>query len=91
MKEDELLVIVNKKDRQILYKNNNLYFHGNKISYKIVEDRKVLMKKSSLKYYEIMLNVKMTKDNQYNDLIEFSIQDEKRKIINLIKTIWEGD
>ena len=89
--KNQILVVVDKRERKILYKNQNLIFDNKKRSYQIEEDRGVVFKKDSTKYYELLLSVKIPKNKKYNDVLEFSIQEEKRRINKMIKVIWEGD
>ncbi len=89
--DEKILVIVDKKDRDILYKNRKIYYRDKKISYEIEEDRGVLLKKDGNNYYEMYLKIVLPKNKKYNDVFEFSIQEEKKKIMKLIKIIWEGD
>ena len=91
LRKNVILVVVTEEERKILYKNHTVIFNDKKVSYKIEEDRGVLLKKNSKMYYEILIDINTPKDKKYNDVFEFTIQDRKKKILNIIKTMWEGD
>lgn len=91
IKENEVLMVVSEEERKLLYKNHTVIINDKKVSYSIGEDKGILLKNGSNSYYEIVLEIKTPKNKQYNDALSFTIRDKKQKIINIIKTMWEGD
>lgn len=87
VKDNIVLVMVNKKERKVLYDNKVLFCNDKKIKYKILEDRGVVLKK---KYYEILIEFKFPKKKKTNDLLELVIKKERIRLIEIFKTIMEG-
>lgn len=87
VKDNIVLVMVNKKERKVLYDNKVLFCNDKKIKYKILEDRGVVLKK---KYYEILIEFKFPKKKKTNDLLELIIKKERIRLIEIFKTIMEG-
>ena len=87
VKDNIVLIMVNKKERKVLYDNKVLFCNDKKIKYKILEDRGVVLKK---KYYEILIEFKFPKKKKTNDLLELVIKKERIRLIEIFKTIMEG-
>ena len=90
MKKDKLLVMINEKEKKVIYKNSYLYVNNNKRNYKVIDDKRIIMKDKS-KYYEVILNYKFDKRYKSNDTISISIKDKKYHLIEMFKLIWDGD
>lgn len=82
--------IVDKKERQILYKSQTIYLDNKKFKYEIKENRGVILKKDNKKYYEVLLKIKLPKNKKTTDVLEFSIKNKKKRLIEIIKNIWKG-
>lgn len=82
--------IVDKKERQILYKSQTIYLDNKKFKYEIKENRGVILKKNNKKYYEVLLKIKLPKNKKTTDVLEFSIKNKKKRLIEIIKNIWKG-
>lgn len=89
--ENRIVLMLNKEDKKILYKNQNAYIDNYCRRYKIIENRGKLFSKGNEDYYEIIVDVKFSDKYKPNDLVELSLNDEKYKIIKIFKIIWEGD
>jgi hypothetical protein len=89
--ENRIVLMLNKEDKKILYKNQNAYIDNYCRRYKIIENRGKLFSKGKEDYYEIIVDVKFSDKYKPNDLVELSLNDEKYKIIKIFKIIWEGD
>lgn len=89
VKKDLVVLIINKEEKNILYKNAKLFFENKELKYNIVENRgKILTNKD--KYYEVLINFRF--DNKYkaNDVLELSLKKEKHRLIEIFKIVWEG-
>ena len=89
--ENRIVLMLNKEDKKILYKNQNAYIDNYCRRYKIIENRGKLFSKGKEDYYEIIVDIKFSDKYKPNDLVELSLNDEKYKIIKIFKIIWEGD
>lgn len=89
--ENIITLIVDKKEKEILNKNKNIYLNNKKLKYKIIEDKGVIIKKNNKKYYELLIRVKTPKNNKSSDYVELSIKNKKINILKLLKKIGEGD
>ena len=88
VKDNIVLVMVNKEERKLLYNNKKLYYEDQQIKYKILEDKGIVLKK---KYYEILIKFKFPKHKKTNDILELVIKKERIRLIEIFKTIMEGD
>lgn len=84
VKDDLVLLMVDKKERSLLYQNKILFYHHQSFPYKIVEDRGVILKKDDINYYELLLEVKTSKEKKVNDSLEFSIRKKKERLIEIM-------
>lgn len=84
-------LIVDKKDKELLYKNRKVYLNNKLLEYKIIENKGYIIKKDNTKYYEILINIKTPKDKKSSDYVELSIKNKKINILKLLKKIGEGD
>ena len=85
-----ITMIVDNNEKKILYNNQTIYLDNKNIKYKIKENRGVILKKNNKKYYEILIKIKLPKNKKTTDVLEFSIKNKKRKLIEIIKNIWKG-
>ena len=90
-KENIVLFVISKKDRDLIYKNSNLYFLDKKKKYKIQKDEGVLFKKNKEDYYGIVLKFDFPNKYTANDSIEIVLKKNKCSVFRLLKNIWEGD
>lgn len=91
MKKDRLMLIISKKDKEILYKNKYLYVRDIKKAYKIVEDKNIEITNDNKRYYEVIINYKFEKNYRVNDTISVTIKNRKYRLIEMFKLIWDGD
>ena len=91
IKKDLLLVIVDKKERKLLYDNKKIYLEDKYITYKIEEDKGKILKKSNKNYYELIISAKISNTLKANDSINISIEDKKISMIKLLQKLKEGD
>lgn len=91
VKENRIMIICNKEERNLLYKNEKVFIKGKAFKYKIEEDRGIIIKKENKNYYEILLKLKMDSSYKPQDTLELSIKCKKERVIKIIKLIWEGD
>ena len=81
-----VVILVDKNDKKIIYKNNCLYIENIKYKYKIEEEQEI--KKNKL--YELKLSFKFKDNYNQNDLVRITIMKNKESIINIMKKIWKG-
>lgn len=91
LQENYVLFIVNSKEKELLYKNQQVIWKGKLKKYKIQENKGVLYKKDNKKQYEIIMKLKTEKNQKLNDVMYLSIKTEKKRIIEILKEIWGGD
>ncbi|MBR5370422.1 MAG: hypothetical protein IK137_03875 [Bacilli bacterium] len=84
-------LIIDKNDKELLYKNKKIYLNNKLLEYKILENKGYITKKDNTKYYEILINVKTPKNKKSSDYVELSIKNKKINILKLLKKIGEGD
>ena len=83
--------IVSKEERQILYNNTILFYKDKKIRYKIIKDNGIIMERNNKEYYEILLEFKFDKNYKTNDNLVITLRNNKEKLIEIFKLIWDGD
>ena len=91
IKKNTLLIVISKKQQEIIDKNTYMYLNNKKTKYNILEVRKDSIKKGKDKYNEIIINCKFDKSYKTNDVINLQLKDKKIRIIEMFKLIWEGD
>ena len=84
------LLIINKKEKNILYKNSSLYLENKLKKYKILEDNDVIINKGRKKYNEVLISYKLN-NSKTNDVLKIVFQNKKESLINIFKLIWDGD
>ena len=89
--KNKIVLIINKKEKDILYKNQKAYIDNYCRKYKIIDDKGKLFSKGKNTYYEVIVDVEFSNEYKINDVIELSLKDKKNKLINIFKIIWEGD
>ena len=88
---NRITVIVNKKEKDLLYQQSTIYIMDKKEKYEIEEDKGMILKKGKEKYYELLLKVKTPKNKKRQDSLECTIRKKKKSLINIMKEVWEGD
>jgi len=91
MNKNICLLVIEKNDKKILYKNSSLSLNDKKIKYKIITDDNVVITKGEDKYYEVTIKFKFNKNYKTNDTLNLVFNDEKEEIIKIFNIIWEGD
>jgi len=86
-----ITLIVDNKDKKLLYKNSKIYLDNKLLKYKILEDKGYITEKNNHKYYEVLINIKTPKNKKSSDYVELSIKNKKIKVLELLKSIGEGD
>ena len=90
LKDDHLILILDAKERKILYKNTFFYINSKKKKYLIKEDKGVIITKDNKKYYELLIKIDFDKKYNFNDSIDLSIKTKKVHLIEMFKIIWDG-
>ncbi len=90
IKDNLILVVVNKNERKTLYSNKVLFYDNKRIKYKIVEDRGIVMHKKKEGYYQLLLKFTF-KNKKVNDVLEVNFVKGRMRLIEIFKIIWEGD
>lgn len=90
LKDDHLILILDAKERKILYKNTFCYLNSKKKKYLIKEDKGVIITKDNKKYYELLIKIDFDKKYNFNDSIDLSIKTKKVHLIKMFKIIWDG-
>ena len=90
VKDNVLVLVLSKKEKELLYKNSNLLMDDKIKKYMIIEDNGVFIKKGNKKYYEVLIKVKFDKKYKTNDSIQINLKDNKYRVIEMFKIIWGG-
>ena len=91
IKDNYILTVVDKKERKLLYNSNKLYHKDNYQKYEISEDRGNVLNNNNNNYYELVIKTKFNNKYKANDIYEIVIPKEKFRLIEMFKTIWEGE
>lgn len=89
--KNTIVLIIDEKERKILYKNQTAYIENKLKKYKIIENKGKLFSKNKTNYYEIILNIDFSNKYKPNDVIELSIKNNKYHLIKIFNVIWGGD
>ena len=89
--KNTIVLIIDEKERKILYKNQTAYIENKLKKYKIIENKGKLFSKNKTIYYEIILNIDFSNKYKPNDVIELSIKNNKYHLIKIFNVIWGGD
>ncbi len=88
--KNKVLIVVDKEEQKLFHQNNSLILQDKEKKYEIIEVKESYQK-NKIKYYELLLNIKIPKNKSINDGIEFSIKEKKESKIELLKSVWGGD
>ena len=89
--KNTIVLIIDEKERKILYKNQTAYIENKLKKYKIIENKGKLFYKNKTNYYEIILNIDFSNKYKPKDVIELSIKNNKYHLIKIFNVIWGGD
>ena len=89
IKQDLLSVIVSKEDKKLIYQNQKVYLNNKTMIYEIYKDNGLIIK-SSKKYYQLFLKIKLRKKYKTGDIIDLTITDRKKTIFKIFKNSWKG-
>ena len=84
------LLIINKKEKNILYKNSSLYLENKLKKYKTLEDNDVIITKVREQYNEVLISFKFN-NSKTTDVLKIVFKNKKESLINIFKLIWDGD
>ncbi len=87
---NELVLLVTKKEKKLLSQNSYAYVNDKKRNYEIIEDKGYIMKKNNMKYDEIIINMKKL-NQKVNDTVIFSIKSKKDSWMRLLNIMEEDD
>ena len=90
VKDNLVTLIVDDYDKKLLHSNNKIYLEDKDKKYKIKEDKGVVLKRNNKDYYEILIEVNFSKDKKVNEVLEFTLRNNKKRLIEIFKDIWEG-
>ena len=84
-------VVVDKDQKNSLYKNKYIFFEGEEVEFKI-EEVVLDFFKSGGKYYDkIFISIKYNKELGLGDVIKFSVKNKKIWFIKIYEVIWKGE
>ena len=89
IKDNLVLIVVDKNERKTIYSNKILFFNNTKSKYQIIEDRGIVMTKNTKDYYQLVLKFSF-KNKKVNDVLEMVFIKGRIHLINIFKIIWEG-
>ena len=87
---NELVLLVTKKEKKLLSQNSYAYVNDKKRNYEIIEDKGFIMKKNNIKYDEIIIDMKEL-NQKVNDTVIFSIKRKKDSWMRLLNIMEEDD
>ena len=88
--KNQILLVLTKKERSILYKNEKLLIDNKDLKYNIINDTNII-NENNKKYYEIIIKCQLSTKYKTKESIHISIKDEKFRIIEIFKIILDGD
>lgn len=88
VKKNQIVLIVNSKEKKLLYQNKYVLYKGKSIPYKIVEDKGMILEKSHQKYSELQIEIRTLKEKKINNGIELMVKEKKKSILELLKYAW---
>lgn len=91
MNKNICLLVLDSKDKELLYKNTKLFVNNKENKFNIVEDNNVVVTNGKKKYKEILIKVDLVKSYKTNDTVNLTIRERKIKLIEIFKVILEGD
>ena len=83
------LLVIKKKEKNLLYKNSILYIKNKKIKFQIVEDNGIVITKNKEIYNEVL--IKLNRNYPGKETLNVLLPDKKIKLLEIFKLIWEGD
>lgn len=90
VKKNYVLLMVDKKERKILYENKTLYLDDKKRVYELIKDRGKIMRKNKKDFYEIVIKVEFSSKYKANDSINIIFPKKKYRRIEIFKKIIGG-
>lgn len=91
MNKNICLLVLEDKEKELLYKNTKLYVNDKENKFNIIEDNNVVVTNGKKKYKEILIKVDLVKSYKTNDTVNLTIRERKIKLIEIFKVILEGD
>ena len=91
MNKNICLLVLDSKEKELLYKNTKLFVNDKENKFNIVEDNNVVVTNGKKKYKEILIKVDLVKSYKTNDTVNLTIRERKIKLIEIFKVILEGD
>ena len=89
IKDNLVLIVVDKEERKIIYSNKILFFNNKRFTYQIIEDRGITMRRDKKDYYQLVLKFTF-KNKKANDILDLVFIKERIRFIEIFKIIWEG-
>ncbi len=91
MNKNICLLVLEDKEKELLYKNTKLYVNDKENKFNIIEDNNIVVTNGKKKYKEILIKVDLVKSYKTNDTVNLTIRERKIKLIEIFKVILEGD
>lgn len=91
MNKNICLLVLDSKEKELLYKNSKLFVNDKENKFNIIEDNNVVITNGKKKYKEILIKVDLVKSYKTNDTVNLTIRERKIKLIEIFKVILEGD
>ncbi len=90
-KDHYITVVVTKEERKLFYRNKKMNLKGKTFSYQIEEDYGKIMESQKKEYYQLLLLVQGKQKAKPKDVVEYTIHKRNKRLIEILKIIWEGD
>lgn len=89
-KKNIIIVFIDDNQLKDFYKNHYIYVNNQKKKFKLRKVTRDVLTRKKVKYHEILIEFNFEKKLKENDVVDFSLQKEKIKLIEIFKVIWEG-
>lgn len=89
-KENIVLIVVSQEDLKLFYRNRYLYIHNKKVLFRREKIVKNVLNREK-KYHQLYLRFSFDSKYKDGDIINFSIEKNKIRGIEMFQLIWKGD
>lgn len=91
VKDNLVMLLVSKEELKTIYKNKYLYLENKKIKFKVRKIEENILSRNKVNYHALYLEIKLKKNSKENDVVSFSVIEDKISFIDIIKNNWKGD
>ena len=91
VKNNLVMILLSQKQLDLFYQNHSIYLEDKKVHFQIKNVTKEVLTRKNTAYHEVLISFSFSKEKKENDVIEFSIKEKQKRLIEIFKIIWEGE